>query len=67
MSIYRKTSIFEVIKNTDKYMQNKKKYIYIRLSTYVDSEGIGWSINFSDTGDNGYGCTRGCVMPSPSK
>lgn len=35
--------------------------------TYVDSEGIGWSISFSDIGDSGYGCTRGCVMPSSSR
>lgn len=41
-------------------------YIF-KSTTYVDSEGIGWSINFSDTGDSGYGCTRGCVIPSPSK
>ena len=35
--------------------------------TYVDSEGIGWSINFSDTGGGGYGCISGCVISSPSK
>lgn len=38
-----------------------------REVTYVDSEGIGWSINFSDTGGGGYGCINGCVISSPSK
>lgn len=34
---------------------------------YVDSEGIGWSISFSDTGGGGYGCISGCVISSPSE
>lgn len=38
-----------------------------REVTYVDSEGIGWSINFSDTGGGGYGCINGCVISSPSE
>ena len=35
-----------------------------REVTYVDSEGIGWSINFSDTGGGGI---NGCVISSPSE
>lgn len=36
------------------------------MLTYVDSEGTGWSINFSGTGGGANGCIRGWFTSSSS-